>query len=50
MTYENIHRHRDSPWWLFWTNLKAGHDWFLLYGQPLNVVVGDGEYCLENSD
>lgn len=46
MTDINMRKHRFSPWYDFWRNLKNGHDWFADYGNlPPNVTVQNGRYA-----
>ncbi len=48
MTDRNMRRHRRSPWYDFWRNLKTGHDWFTANGDlPPDVTVRKGRYAFE---
>ncbi len=46
MTAENMQRHRDSPWYGFWTKLKEGYDAFEATGKPPIVKVCSKEYLI----
>ncbi len=48
MTQENMVRHRNSPWFEFWKNLKEGYDWFANHKQKVpNVKVYRKHYTFQ---
>jgi len=50
MTIENMQRHRNSKWYLFWRNLKEGYDFFEKDGNtPPNVEVENRRYVFNKS-
>ncbi len=42
-----LQRHRNSPWYEFWMNLKEGYDYFEERGYPPNVTARNGKYIFE---
>lgn len=44
MTEQALDEHRESPWFLFWKNLKQGYDHFEITRRPPDVKVGGGRY------
>lgn len=44
MSEENLAAHSSSGWGPFWSNLKAGYDWFETHGRPPNVEVEGRRY------
>lgn len=49
MTAENMERHKDSPWYDFWLNLKQGYDAFEAVRQPPKVDVCGKRYVFNAS-
>ncbi|MCK4537184.1 MAG: murein L,D-transpeptidase [Candidatus Krumholzibacteria bacterium] len=49
MTSENMNKHFESQWRIFWENLKDGYDWFERTGIPPNVEVRNGQYVFNSS-
>ncbi len=47
MTRENMQKHRDSPWYDFWLNLRRGHEYFERHNKPPLVSVRNGLYRFE---
>ena len=47
MTTENMAKHRENKWALFWKNLKEGYDWFEEKKVPPNVEVSAKKYVFE---
>jgi len=46
LTASNMQRHRDSPWYGFWTRLKEGYDSFEATGRPPIVKVCSKQYMV----
>ncbi len=45
MSKENMQKHKDSPWYNFWKNLKQGYDYFANHNNtPPNVKVKSMKY------
>jgi len=44
MTADNMAKHRDNPWYPFWTRLKEGYDSFEATGKPPVVKVCGKQY------
>ena len=44
MSDENMQKHKDSEWIVFWNNLKEGYDYFKDKKIPPNVEVEGGRY------
>ena len=49
MTTANMTRHRDSPWYPFWSRLKEGYDSFEATGKPPIVKVCGKQYMVNVS-
>lgn len=49
MTDENMERHKDSPWYDFWLNIKQGYDAFESVWQPPKVDVCGKRYVFNAS-
>ncbi|KPD01824.1 L,D-transpeptidase family protein [Moellerella wisconsensis] len=47
MTAENMHRHRNSPHYAFWQQLKPAYDYFVLTKQPAVISFQAGQYTVE---
>ena len=47
MVPETLAKHRTSPWYSFWQELKAGYDAFEHHRQPPQVSVRAGEYIVQ---
>ena len=45
-TAANMAEHASSPWYSFWSELKAGYDAFAATGRPPNIIVSNGEYVV----
>ncbi len=50
LTAENLERHKDSPWYDFWVNLKEGYDLFQQNRLPPIVGVANQEYVFFGPD
>jgi len=48
MSQENLNRHRSSPWFAFWKNLKRGYDLFETYRLPPRVEVYENSYVFSH--
>ena len=46
MTTETMSRYRNSRWYSFWLELKAGYDLFEEYKRPPTVRVRDRQYSV----
>ncbi len=46
MTAANLAAHLNSPWYGFWSELKAGYDAFETTGRPPHIIVSDGQYVV----
>ena len=50
MNNSNMKKHKGSPWYSFWENLKEGYDFFEMNGHiPPNVEVRNGRYVFDDS-
>lgn len=48
MTQENLNKHRRSPWFSFWKNLKRGYDLFEAHRLPPLVDVHEHRYVFSH--
>ncbi|MFZ1991403.1 MAG: murein L,D-transpeptidase family protein [Alphaproteobacteria bacterium] len=46
MTNANMADHASSPWYSFWTLLKAGYDDFTATGHPPRIDIASGQYVV----
>lgn len=46
MTEANMRRHRTSPWYGFWRNLKQGYDYFEIARRPPPIAVCERSYLV----
>jgi murein L,D-transpeptidase YafK len=44
MSQKNLRRFRHAAWLSFWLNLKEGHDLFVKWRRPPQVMVQDQRY------
>jgi murein L,D-transpeptidase YafK len=48
MDWLNMFAYRNDPNYKFWTELKAGWDWFEKNKQPIPVDIRDGKYYIKS--
>ena len=48
MGFFNMFAYRNNPNYKFWTELKAGWDWFEKNKQPIPVDIRDGKYYIKS--
>lgn len=50
MTQQNLRRFRHAEWRSFWLNLKEGHDLFVKWRRPPQVMVQDQQYIFASPE